>query len=78
MCCQRACPENADLLDWVEPVARFTLGETEMLLEGVEREDLPRETLAKLEKSDLINLLEVIPRNLGLLLDRERGGRTRA
>ncbi|HJX39202.1 MAG TPA: 4Fe-4S double cluster binding domain-containing protein [Anaerolineae bacterium] len=66
--CQRACPENKKVRDWIVGDELFSEEETALLLDGVAQERLPSETVAKLERLDLIELLEIIPRNLSALL----------
>jgi epoxyqueuosine reductase len=80
--CQRACPEDSEVIDWTEDGMEFTEEETRFLLdfepagkelwtpEGPQApEGLPASLAAKLEESDLAGLLEVIPRNLKALLE---------
>ena len=80
--CQRVCPEDREVIDWTDDGAEFTEEETRFLLdfepEGKELwtpegpqtpEGLPASLAAKLEESDLVGLLEVIPRNLKALLE---------
>jgi epoxyqueuosine reductase len=66
--CQRVCPENKDVKDWIEGDEVFTEAETALLLEGTATDQLPPETLIKLERLDLVELLEIVPRNLVALL----------
>jgi epoxyqueuosine reductase len=66
--CQRVCPANKEVRDWVEGDEEFSEQETTLLLDGVDQERLAPETLAKLERLDLTDLLEVLPRNLKALL----------
>lgn len=66
--CQRVCPENREVKDWMEGDEVFSEEETALLLEGVAQEYLPPETVAKLERLDLIELLDILPRNLSALL----------
>jgi epoxyqueuosine reductase len=66
--CQRVCPENKEVKDWMEGDEVFSEEETALLLEGVAQEHLSPETLARLERLDLIELLDVLPRNLSALL----------
>ncbi len=68
--CQRACPENRDFLRWMEEGDELSEEETALLLEGVALDRLPAATVVKLEKLDLLSLLEVLPRNLGVLLNK--------
>jgi epoxyqueuosine reductase len=68
MHCQRVCPENKELRDTVVGDYVFSEEETRLLLERVPQEHLPSETLTRLEQLDLIELLDIIPRNLSALL----------
>lgn len=68
--CQRVCPEDKDFLGWIEEGAEFSEEETRLLLEGTPLEGLPPETAKKLKQSDLVELLEVLPRNLRVLLEK--------
>ncbi len=66
--CQRVCPQNKEFLHWVEERAEFSQEETALLLQGVALDQLPPATAKKLEQSDVVELLDVLPRNLGVLL----------
>jgi epoxyqueuosine reductase len=66
--CQKVCPENAGGLSWIEEGAAFTAEETAALLAGTALEALPPATAEKLRESDMIELLDVLPRNLTALL----------
>jgi epoxyqueuosine reductase len=68
--CQRVCPENKDFLPWVEEGAEFSSEETALLVEGVLLDQLPVPTVEKLERWDLVDLLDVIPRNLKVVFER--------
>jgi epoxyqueuosine reductase len=70
MKCQLACPQNKKFKDWIEDQSRFDELETELLLKGVSKNTLPAETVEKLEKTGLIDYLEMLPRNLGVLLSK--------
>ena len=69
MTCQRVCPQNQDVLDWVEEGPEFSREETTMLLHGDTLDQLPAATAEKLERSDMVTLLDVLPRNLGIFLE---------
>ena len=69
--CQRVCPENRDFLGWIEEKEEFSQEETELLLEGKQLDRLPSSVIRKLEQLELTEYLDVLPRNLGALLDRE-------
>jgi len=62
--CQRVCPQNQDFLDWVEDGAAFSQEETDLLLERVPLDQLPATTAEKLKQFDMVDLLDVLPRNL--------------
>jgi epoxyqueuosine reductase len=66
MHCQRACPETIPFLNWIEGGDEFSHDETALLLAGAARDQLPPATLAKLERLDLLDSLDVLPRNLGV------------
>jgi epoxyqueuosine reductase len=67
--CQRVCPQNREFLPWVEEGIEFSPEETALLLQGVALDQLPPATAKKLEQSDTIDLLDVFPRNLAVLLN---------
>ncbi len=84
--CQRVCPEDRAVIDWTEDGVEFTEEETHALLdfkpagsdlwtpEGPSApEGLPVSLTAKLEESDLVGLLEIIPRNLEALYEATAG-----
>jgi epoxyqueuosine reductase len=66
MLCQRVCPENKEVLGWVEEGAEFSQEETALLLEGVPPSQLPDLLMEKLARWDLVDLLDILPRNLGV------------
>ncbi len=67
--CQAACPYNRDLLKVEEAGPAFTEEETASFLRGVTAEKLPEETLEKLKRHDVLDYLEVLPRNLRASLE---------
>jgi epoxyqueuosine reductase len=72
MHCQLVCPENKDVWRWVEETPAFSEEETALLLQGTALEQLPAETAEKLRQSEMAGFLEVLPRNLGTLLEKVR------
>jgi epoxyqueuosine reductase len=62
--CQRVCPQNKGFLDWVEGTEVFSQEETALILEGACLNRLSAETLHKLERLDLAESLDALPRNL--------------
>jgi len=84
--CQRVCPADRDVIYWTENGVEFTESETRFLLdfnpEGVKiwTKDGPRvpggipaPLARKLERSDLLGILEIIPRNLAALSEAMAG-----
>ncbi|MBY9014169.1 MAG: 4Fe-4S binding protein [Candidatus Lokiarchaeota archaeon] len=72
MYCQKVCPANKKVINWIEPGPVFSEEETKLLVNGTIVENLPEETRIKVEEHDLTNYLYVYPRNLGVILDREQ------
>ncbi|NIN69196.1 MAG: hypothetical protein GTO63_31845 [Anaerolineae bacterium] len=72
--CQRVCPENKDLREWIqEGEESFSEEETTRLLGGVPLDRLPGPMVEKLQRLDLVGLLDVVPRNLEIFVSRTRG-----
>jgi epoxyqueuosine reductase len=69
MYCQSICPKNRDFLEWIEDGAEFSSEETALLVAGALLDQIPRETLRKLEEYDLVDLVDVLPRNLRVLFE---------
>jgi epoxyqueuosine reductase len=62
--CQRVCPENGELKDWYEEGPEFSAQETELVLAGADPATLPAALIEKLERWDIFELYELLPRNL--------------
>jgi epoxyqueuosine reductase len=71
MICQRYCPEDKKFKDWVETRAEFSQEETALLLSDSSGA-LPAAIMEKLDQLELVESLDVLPRNLGVLLNREQ------
>lgn len=69
MHCQGICPENKDKLSWYEEGVEFSVEETASLLGGIPLAELPGALVQKLERWDLLDLLDILPRNLKVLLE---------
>ncbi len=67
--CQRICPEDRQLLQWFGEQAEFDEAETDLLSRGTTAAELAASTREKLEYLDLLNSLDALPRNLGVLLN---------
>ena len=68
MVCQQYCPEDKPFLAWFEQSVDFSSAETDLLLKGSDRSELPADTTEKLKALELIDSLELLPRNLGVFL----------
>jgi epoxyqueuosine reductase len=66
MICQLFCPEDKPFLEWFEGDEEFSHEETSLLLKGVTKEQLSAETVKKLERLELLDDLDKMPRNLGV------------
>jgi epoxyqueuosine reductase len=62
--CQKICPENKMVKDWIEIGPSFTQQETELFLREIPFNELPEQTKEKLKKSELDEYAEVFSRNL--------------
>lgn len=69
--CQSVCPANKKLLHWYEEKESFTEEEGELILGGASHCQLPRETIGKLQRLYLLDDLEIIPRNLNVLIQQK-------
>jgi epoxyqueuosine reductase len=67
--CQTACPENRGIDRWVEEGATFSEAETALLLDGLSLDQLPASMVESLARTDLADIMDVLPRNLRVLLD---------
>jgi epoxyqueuosine reductase len=72
MLCQRVCPENQPYLANVLEGPAFDEEMTRLLLSGAKKEDVPEEILPTLAAWRLDVLLEYMPRNLGVLVEKEK------
>ncbi|UCF92849.1 MAG: hypothetical protein JSW39_01445 [Desulfobacterales bacterium] len=68
--CQKACPVDKDLLKMVEARAAFAEVETASLLSVTAGEKIPPETRAKLAQLDIIEYLDLLGRNLKVLIEK--------
>jgi epoxyqueuosine reductase len=68
MKCQLVCPVNKRFAKWVEEAEVFDEAETESILNGVPLDRLPPETVHKLNRSYMVDSLDVLPRNLRAVL----------
>jgi len=68
MFCQKACPMNQKLLNWIEDGALFSEEQTSYLLEDLSKDDIPNTTRDKLEKLGMMEYVNVLGRNLKALI----------
>jgi epoxyqueuosine reductase len=61
MICQKVCPANKTVVKWIEAGERFNANETELL---------PRATVEKISRQDLLEYYDVLGRNLKALITR--------
>jgi epoxyqueuosine reductase len=66
MRCQRACPQNIEVIQSVGEEEEFSEEETTLILEDVQRDKLPPATLKKLEHLSLLDYFDSLARNLGI------------
>ncbi len=69
MACQSVCPANKKLLNRFEEKESFTEEETGLILKGTSRYQLPRATIGKLQRIYLWDDMDIIPRNLNVLIE---------
>ena len=67
MYCQKVCPINRNFIEWIGEKEQFSEEETNLVLNGVPRDELPVITLRKLEKLSLTNYFDSLHRNLTVL-----------
>lgn len=72
MICQHVCPEDREFIEWIEDEVEFSEDETDLIIAGTPAGELPEPLLWKLEASDLLELLDFLPRNLKALIAKDR------
>jgi len=72
MRCQRVCPQNREFIQWIGEEEEFSEKETALLLQGVSQDKLPATTLGKLERLDLVDYLNCLPRNLAVFFNKSQ------
>jgi epoxyqueuosine reductase len=68
MMCQEICPANRDVANWEVEGPTFSEEETNTILKGTPKDELPATVSEKLRQVDLLDGYEVLPRNLGALI----------
>lgn len=68
MICQRSCPVNKDNLGFYEKGEEFSKEETNMLLSGRGSVEFSQALQEKIDRADLSDLVDILPRNLKPLL----------
>jgi len=70
--CQKVCPQNKEFLNWFEEKVEFSQDETALLLRGVPRDQLTDEIVKKLQHLDLLENVDIFPRNLGVFFKKSK------
>jgi len=68
MKCQSICPEDKPFTDWIVEAGNFDTEETSLILAGTPPDRLPLSMREKMEDSDLLDILDSMPRNLRALM----------
>lgn len=68
MRCQSVCPENKDILDWIEDRYEFSEQETDSFVEDVPFEQIPAVTATKLKSMEINEEYRLLCRNLRVLI----------
>ena len=71
MICQKVCPVDRNYRQWVVEGPRFSAEETGLFRQGVNRDELDTETLKKLDQLDMTEYLNVLGRNLEVLINKQ-------
>ncbi len=71
MHCQTICPENKAVVGWVEDGPTFSAEETALLVAGTPPDQLPAALVHKLREGDLLDMVDILPRNMKALFDGE-------
>ena len=71
MICQKVCPVDRNYRQWVVEGPRFSAEETGSFRQGVNRDELDTETLKKLDQLDMTEYLNVLGRNLEVLINKQ-------
>ena len=69
MICQNVCPVNQPFVGWVVHEATFSEEETELILKGAPKDDLPPEMQEKLTRINMLKDFKLLSRNLNALLN---------
>ena len=72
MICQKVCPANKAVVQWIEPGETFNENETELILSATSTDLLPRPTIEKLKRQDLMEYYDVLGRNLKALIRKSK------
>ena len=68
MICQKVCPANKGFRKWITEGPEFSEEETASILRSAQENDLPRNTFKKLDKLYMLEYLNVLGRNLEVLI----------
>jgi epoxyqueuosine reductase len=74
MLCQQFCPVDKPFLNWFDGNEEFSKEESLLIMQGAAIDLLPSETKAKLERLELVEYYNLLPRNLGVLFEQRNSG----
>ena len=71
MICQKVCPANKEVIKSIETGVTFDSVETDLVLKGASEEQMPARTIEKLSKSGITEYMDVLGRNLKVLIEQQ-------
>jgi len=71
MHCQRVCPENKGVILWTKEEKDFSEEETSLILESTPQDKLSSITLQKLQRLNLTDYYDSLPRNLKIFFKKQ-------
>jgi epoxyqueuosine reductase len=69
MRCQTVCPENKNVVKWIQDRAEFSEMETTLLINSVPFEQLPKEMACKIKGLEINENYHILCRNLNMILN---------
>ena len=72
MICQKVCPVNKNFRGWIAEGPVFSEDETALILKSPPENELPRDTVQKLDKLYMLEYLNVLGRNLQVLISKRQ------
>jgi epoxyqueuosine reductase len=69
MKCQVICPENKEVIDWIQERAEFSEEETTLFIKQVRLDHLPENTISKIKSLQINEDFRILCRNLSMILN---------